>query len=152
MKYILVILINTFVIFAGISQKRSDTLIEEITFENKKNIHYSPILSKLKADQEFIIKFESTGCFHFVTDKLTIKKKLNEYFVSYKGKTKELSQEEVEAIKSFEEEIKLTSEWACTTVDTYYIIYQDQSQKIIDGTCDWNGFNKLLTNLSLKNN
>lgn len=113
-------------------------------------VDYKPLLDKIKNGEAFYIKFVSSGCFHHQTEKLKIEKKENKYFASYNDKTINLSNKQLTIVREFEGELKKPRYmFICTTTETYDIIYLDDSQQIIDSSCDWHGFNNLLVDLSL---
>ncbi len=100
------------------------------------------------------IQYTSSGCFHNESEKVSLYKKDNSFFVRYLNGTKvrifEINQIQRNAILLFINELKhLKEEGGCTTVNAYNIYYQGESFEKIDGSCDWNKYDSVKQVLSL---
>ncbi|MCJ8290386.1 MAG: hypothetical protein HRT58_12035 [Crocinitomicaceae bacterium] len=148
MKLILSLILFSTITLTSFSQASDDTTVMVSTFYPKDQVEYKPLLGKIKNGEEFNLTVESSGCFHRSTYKLNIKKTENKYFAEYNGKTIQLNQKEIEAVKKFENELKKPRHLFCTTTETYMISYLGQSQTVVDGSCSWKGFHNLIGELS----
>ncbi len=104
---------------------------------------YKPIIDQLQEKENYKILMSSQGCFHSSADTLIIFRVNNTYSATWKTKKKNLTKSDIEAIRHFEIELNYMNVDACTTTDTYTIIYKNKTKKIEDGSCDWNGDNYL---------
>lgn len=105
---------------------------------------FKPIISRLKNDETYSIKYQSKGCFHSQNDCFTISKLEDKYYLKRDTTTKELSQKDIEAIMHFEMELNcMHGNYGCTTQDYYLVEYGDTALEIKDGGCIWNGFSYL---------
>ena len=110
---------------------------------------YIPFINQLKNGESYLIQFSSQGCFHTSEKEIVIHKKENKYYLSYKEKENELTENEIEIISHFEKELKYMKSSDCTTIDTYILKYGKKQLKISDGSCMWNGYFHLAKTLGL---
>ena len=95
-----------------------------------------------------VLEFNSSGCFHNQNSNLRLWKKENIVFARLieNGEVKEriLSTGQLHIFNVFAKKISnLNEKGLCTTVDTYVLRMNNKILKIIDGSCDWNGFENL---------
>lgn len=101
---------------------------------------YKPIIDRLMENESYIIHFSSQGCFHSTKSKLTIQKTNDIYTITWDDQLKELSQDDIEALRQFEFELNYMTYGDCTTIDTYIIEYKGEKKQFDDGGCRWNGY------------
>lgn len=123
-----------------------DLCLDYIDYSKEK---YKPIIDRLKDKEYYKILMSSQGCFHSSADTLTISREHNTYSATWTTNKKTLTQSDIDAIRHFEIELNYMSYEGCTTTDSYSIIYKNNTKKINDGSCSWNGayhLNKKLWN------
>ncbi len=109
----------------------------------KKNLNKS-FIGKLKSGESMNIKFESRGCFNTDKDSIAIKKINEKYFLKIDRKDIELKNEDIDFLRKMEAELyELPNDIGCTTVDTYTLIYKNQTIKFSDDTCTWNAWSNM---------
>jgi hypothetical protein len=100
---------------------------------------YKPFINQLQENESYTILILSQGCFHSNQDTLTIKRNNDIFIFTWGTKSKKLSQSDIEKVRNFEIELNYMTNLGCTTVDTYFIKYNESTKKISDGSCSWNG-------------
>lgn len=149
MKIVFNIFLCVIITFSGSTQSNYDTIID-FTLYSEDYVEYKPLLNNLKNGEQFIINFESIGCFHNTNHTLKIEKKSDIIYAEYNGTTKQLNKKEIKSLGKFENELKKPKRTGCTTTSTYTIISMNDTQRIMDGSCSWNGFYNLMEDLSIK--
>lgn len=113
---------------------------------------YQPFIDRLENRESYSIQISSQGCFHSSIETITIKRKANNYYLTFQGKEKRLDSSEIKAIAHFEIELNYMGSFGCTTTDTYVLKYKSQEIRISDGSCSWNGDYYLKQRLNLVEN
>ena len=102
---------------------------------------YKPIINQLKENDSYKVEMSSQGCFHSEKDSFTItRKSQDDYYIHWSDKSKKLSEKDIESIEHFEIELNYMNRFGCTTVDTYSVVYNGNSNLILDGSSGWDGF------------
>jgi hypothetical protein len=120
---------------------------ERPLFFSIKSATGSLFIEKLKNNEHFYIIFARADCFPKKAERKIVKisKKNNSYFVSYQGQKKEMTNFQIEKIKTFEVSLKQYSKIAkCTSGEKYMLLYNKESKIVIDNSCSWHGFEKLV--------
>lgn len=121
--------------------------IDEFEYNHGKR---NTFISQLKNNESFILNYHTQGCFHSTGYKLIFSKKNDLYYVTFNNKKSELKTEQIEQIRKFEKKLNRIRKFGgCTTTDYYELIYGDEIFKVTDETCDWNGYDKLIEDLSI---
>lgn len=124
-----------------------DTLtvcIDKIDYES---VNHVPFIDRIGVDESFEMIFATRGCFHSFVDTIRVKRDSDHVFFQSHNKSKSLTQKEIIAFRQFEKELIHMNDDNCTTVDYYSFKYKDQTLKIADGSCQWNGLNRLYRKL-----
>lgn len=96
---------------------------------------------------------QSYGCFHQDTTRLKLFKSDTALNVQlYKSNeiigSATLSNRQLKSFERFISQLKrIKNNGMCTTVDYYKVLYKSKSFESVDGSCDWNGFDKLIAQL-----
>lgn len=127
------------------------TLTSSLKVETK-FIAYIPYIDLIKNGEKYELIYNSQGCFHGVSETITITKRKDKHFLKYNKSIKEISDKEKEVIRNYESDIYYREfDSGCTTIDQYLLIHKgDTITDNWDGSCEWNGWNNLLENLKLK--
>lgn len=104
---------------------------------------YKAIIDQLQINESYSIIMESNGCFHSNDDTLTINRNKKDYSIVWRTKTKILSKSNIDALRHFEIELNYMNIGGCTTTDEYIINYNGIKKHILDGTCQWRGYDYL---------
>ncbi|MEM6686026.1 MAG: hypothetical protein AAF617_09610 [Bacteroidota bacterium] len=102
-----------------------------------------PFIDQLQNGEKFTVHYKSTGCFHSNNENMTFQRENDVYFVICNKQKKKLTADFMESIRNFETELAQKHDLGCTTVDNYLVIYNDVHRVITDGSCNWNGYQKL---------
>ena len=99
------------------------------------------------------VSVQSNGCFHSYSEELTLYKEGNKLIAAleFDGKPTYMTQLSDAKMKHFtsfiSELISKKEEVGCTTEDDYLVSINGTSFRFSDGSCDWNGFDKLCKKL-----
>ncbi|MCQ0113052.1 hypothetical protein [Zhouia amylolytica] len=109
------------------------------------------LINNLNPNQSLKIDFQSLGCFHFNKSVLEITRTNEQYLAKLGDKKMILSAAQLQLIKEFEIELREIESNECTTVDTYKLTNEQNSEsvEIIDESCIWHGFRHLVEKLGL---
>ena len=97
----------------------------------------------LQTNESFSISLNSQGCFNSYQDVIVIERIQDSYFIIWNENRKELTQKDIDIIKSFELEVNQLKPGSCTTINTYIIAYKNETTKIVDGNCSFFGMELL---------
>lgn len=111
---------------------------------------YIPFIDRLHEGESYSIEAESMGCFHHISQSMSIENKSGNFYVRDGKKKKQLDSADIEAVRHFEWELNYMQRSLCTTTDTYTLTYKKEKLEIIDGSCNWNGYDRLLEKLNLE--
>ena len=114
------------------------------------SLSFGQSIRDLKNGEKLLINYESWGCFSSDRDDIAFEMKNSKYYVLYGLVTKELTTDQVNSIKAFEEKLINIENHGCTTVDSYYFEYKNIGSKYSDASCSWNGWSVLLKELGLE--
>ncbi|TMM56067.1 hypothetical protein FEE95_15650 [Maribacter algarum] len=106
------------------------------------------IIESLQNGESYSIEITSVGCFGGTRQTIIIKNEEGVLTVSYPDFSKTLTEEDIEAFRTFELQLQALHTGGCSTVDTYVLRYGGQTFQTSDGTCSWNGGKKLLKAIS----
>ena len=120
-----------------------------LNFLDHESDSYQPFITRLENGDSYSIQVSSQGCFHSSKEVITVKRKSNKYYLTFKEEEKLLDTSEIKAIKNFEKELNYMKSYGCTTTDTYILKYKSQEVKISDGSCSWKGYYYLKKELKL---
>ncbi|MBK7130672.1 MAG: hypothetical protein IPM74_08965 [Crocinitomicaceae bacterium] len=111
----------------------------------------SNFISILPDSATYAIHMNSSGCFHFSQDSIVVSRVGENYFLSYKSKTIQLTIEQIQKIKDFEYTLlHFNHGTGCTTADEYSISFCGfQILLLDDSSCSWNGMRNLLLGLGV---
>ena len=105
---------------------------------------------KLTTKNILELKFNSWGCSHWEKGKINFFQNDNDLFgeLIENGNPsirKKLSSNDLQYLIIFERKLRQikNNEWGCTTEDSYHLTMGKEHLKIIDETCDWNGYYKM---------
>jgi hypothetical protein len=104
---------------------------------------YTSVFDQLQNNEQFVLNFSSSGCFHRTNEIMTFGKENDTYYVVFQKEQKVLSTVEIKAVQQFENELLLQNYGGCTTNDVYLITFNETQQCVIDGSCAWNGYYRL---------
>lgn len=112
----------------------------------------SNFIGSLTDSASYSIHLYSRGCFHFSQDSIVISRVGENYFLSHKSISIQLTKEQIQKIKTFEYTLlhfDLGS--GCTTVDEYSISFRGSQVLLLDdSSCMWNGMRNLLLGLGVQ--
>ncbi len=123
-----------------------DLCIDDINYESEA---YQPLINQLNEGEHYSINITTEGCYHRSEQELTIRKASGQYYMTYNGKDKLLSKDDIKAIEHFEIELNYMEPYGCTSVDYYVLKYNNREVRINDGSCSWNGLSNLKQKLNL---
>jgi hypothetical protein len=126
-----------------ITENKNYPVVICIDFLDYSKETYKPIIDQLQNGTFYEVLVASQGCFHSRSDAYTIKKSADGYSIEWKGRSKQLNDKDLEAIRRFEYELHYANSDGCTTVDAYTVKYQGKETQTVDGGCDWDGFYNL---------
>ena len=107
-------------------------------------------IDQIENNEEFSIKIFSRG-YIYIHDSISISKSNEKYGIKYKGEFKELSIDEIESIRVFENRFSSCCEhFACSHIDEYTLVFKNKRRTLIDEGCEWYGFEILLNELGYK--
>jgi len=99
---------------------------KNLAFENVKN-------------DEVMLIYQSSGCFHFNRDSITILNKGNEHFVKKNNHLQKIDRKTWAYFVSLENRIRqISKDRGCTSVDGFIFKYKGKSDSISDATCSFN--------------
>jgi hypothetical protein len=102
--------------------------------------NYIPFIDQIKNNEEYSIELFSSGCFHSSKDTITISKLDDTIFLSYKGKKKQLKNEDFKKLRFFEIELNaLSIGGGCTSSTSYTFVFKDKVFEKTDDSCKWIG-------------
>jgi hypothetical protein len=99
------------------------------------------------------ITHQSSGCFHYVESELTIYKEGGRLIAALEEQglpmhMKQLNDKQLKYFNSFIGElIKREQGGGCTTWENYRVYMNGTTLGFSDGSCDWDGFDKLRENI-----
>lgn len=133
-------------------KKQIEFCVDYVNYKDNKNVL---LIDDFQNGETIILDFSSAGCFHSSEkpDILTLTKSKNKISASYKGKTYDMSENQISLFREFEIELRYNHSYGCSTVDSYYISRlgeRHESHAFTDGSCEWSGFHHLLDTLKIK--
>lgn len=132
------------------NRKDIDTLIINPDYIDISKQIENSVLRKLK-DKQMILKYESKGCFHSISDSIIVENKNNKFFFTNNGKIRELNKNELNKLIQFESELySIPKEGNCTTVENYKLTFKKKTKEFINGNCSWSGWYNLKDDLKIK--
>ncbi|MFK7814351.1 MAG: hypothetical protein AB8B59_17770 [Maribacter sp.] len=108
----------------------------------------STIIESLLNGESYSIEITSVGCFNGSRQTIVVSKEADILTASFLEVSKILSEEDMEAFRTFELQLQALKIGGCSTVDTYVIRFGNDTFRTSDGTCSWNGGKKLLNAIS----
>jgi len=125
------------------NRKETDTIsIFPDQFDFEKYLSKS-IIKNLK-NESVKINYNSQGCFHKISDSITIRNESENYFITHGGKTKKINEKQLYEIEKLECQLyAIPKDGLCTTTEIYTITYKNKKQVIKNGYCVWSGWNNL---------
>lgn len=131
---------------------------EQISIENKKDtdtitifpdrFNYEKYLNKsiiknLK-NNSVVIKYNSQGCFHKISDSIKITNINGIYLILYKNIEKQINKRQLDSLIKFESQLyAIPSDGGCTTIETYSILFDNKIKVIKNRSCVWSGWTNL---------
>ena len=106
------------------------------------------IIESLNDGDSYSIEITSVGCFGGSRQTVLVSNAEGILTASFQDTVITLTDSDIEAFKTFENQLKSLSMGGCTIVDTYVVRYGSQVFTTSDGTCSWNGGKKLLKAIS----
>ena len=101
----------------------------------------SELIAKINYDFQGCFGGDNSSLLIYESDTTTIAKLEKEGNVILKAK---LSSAQIDTFEIFIRDLKnLSEESGCTNVSKYTVIYHNETIQKTDGSCDWNGFDKL---------
>jgi len=107
------------------------------------------LIEQLQNGESYSIEITSVGCFHGTRQTLVVYNEEGVLKANFNDISMELSNADIQAFVSFEDELRSLKIGGCTTVDTYVLRFGNDTFRTNDGTCNWNGGKKLLQHLGL---
>ena len=109
---------------------------------------YIPIIDQLQDKERYTITMQTSGCFNFESDTLTIHKRKGKYYAkwqsdgpTFSSNSSYLTSKQIETIRKFELEINyMNNNCFSTTKDTYTISFREKTHSFVDGSWSWFGF------------
>jgi len=132
-----------------INEKKKYVLDLCLNYINHDLESYKPFIDQLKNGENYSIQVSSQGCFHSSKDNYLIKRKGENFYLTFDKKEKLLNESNIQAIRHFEIELNYMQSFGCTTTDSYIVKYKNKEVVISDGSCSWNGEYHLKKNLNL---
>lgn len=120
-----------------------------LNFINYELETYKPFIDQLKNGDSYSILVSSQGCFHNSKEEYIIKRKNEDYYLTFGGTKKILSKNDIQLIRHFEIELNYMESDGCTTTDRYSVKFKNNEVVILDGSCSWNGDYHLKKELNL---
>lgn len=102
------------------------------------------IIETIQDGESFSIEITSIGCFNGTRQTVVVSREADIYTAQFQDQIKVLSENDFNAFKRFEVQLRNLNMGGCTTVDTYVLNFGNQRWQTSDGTCSWNGGRKLL--------
>lgn len=109
--------------------------------------HEATTIELLQNGESYSIEITSIGCFNGSRQTLAVFKEDDVFTVHFQDNSKVLSETEIGAFITFEQQLRSLTMGGCSTVDTYVLRYGSSNFQTSDGTCTWNGGRKLLQRL-----
>lgn len=108
------------------------------------------VTDKLENGEFLQLNFNSTGCFHFLTDSLSIHKWNDRYYLRYKNQTYIMDKESLMFFRDYEFKLNNLEKNVsyCTTTDFYTLTYNTEIYQYWDLGCSWQGYRKLVNFIS----
>lgn len=109
---------------------------------------YIPIIDQLQDKERYTITMQTSGCFNFESDTLTIHKRKGKYYAkwqsdgpTFSSNSSYLTSKQIETIRKFELELNyMNNTYLGTTKDTYTISFREKTHSFVDGSWSWFGF------------
>lgn len=111
-----------------------------------KNETYIPIINQLQDKERYTIAMQTSGCFNFESDTLTIHKRKGKYYATWQSDvptkhSQYLTPKQIETIRKFELELNyMNNKYRSTTKDTYTISFREKTHTFVDGSLSWFGY------------
>ena len=102
------------------------------------------IIETLQDGESFSIEITSIGCFNGTRQTVIVSREADLYTAHFQDQIKVLSEDDFNAFKRFEVQLRNLKMGGCSTVDTYVLNFGNRKWQTSDGTCSWNGGRKLL--------
>ena len=119
----------------------------EICIEDFKDTGEETFIQKLTTENKLQFHFESSGCSHYQTEKITFFQIGDETFGEFintdnSSIKKKLTKEQIQYLITFERKLRRIENNIsdCTTQDSYHLIMGKEELKILHESCDWDGY------------
>ena len=133
-----------------IEVKANISSLYAVCVEKVKEYKPENLIEKLEDDFRLEILFSSVGCFHSNNETLTINSKNGNIKAKFiRGSTQIIAKNilpiQLSYLQTFEKELRLLNDYklGCTTVDSYTIRFNGNKIRLVDDTCNWDGYLKL---------
>lgn len=125
------------------NKKEIDTIAifpDQFDFERYSN---KSIIKNLR-NKSVNINYNTQGCFHKISDSLTISNKNGNYYILYNNQQKQIDKKQIDNLIKFESQLyAIPDDGLCTTTEIYSIEFENKTKQIKNGHCVWSGWNNL---------